>query len=93
MKIDGPRNDELINQEVIDELESEGLLITINTEERLFTVQIPPQVPRDLLVSLVLRLKRAVNEDFKEDYFVTQGPGGEVIIRTHFTSSRYREVG
>jgi hypothetical protein len=93
MRITGSFDSELLHQSVINELESEGVVITIDAEKRLFTAQIPARVPRDLLVSLVLRLKRAIDENFKEDYSVTQGSDGELTITTHYIASKYREIG
>jgi hypothetical protein len=93
MRVIGQLEQEVLRLDVINEMESEGIQITIDVGEQLLTVLLPPQLRRDLLVNFALRLKLITADDLIDDYVITSGPGGEVIIKVHFHTARYREIG
>ena len=93
MRFIGEVEPDLFRHHIISEMESEGVRITIDTEERLLTAHFPPQMRKDLLVNFALRLKFITTEDLCDDYTITLSTIGEVTIKVHYHAAKYREIG
>src|SRR5438094_45734 len=93
MRVIGEIEPDLVRHDVINEMESEGVQVTIDTQERLLTVLLPRQLRRDLSINFALRVRLIITENLIDDYLIALGSDGEVIVKVHYHAAKYREIG
>jgi hypothetical protein len=93
MRVIGEIDEDLLRHDVINEMESEGVQITINAGEQLLSVLLPAYLPKDLLVRFTLRLKLITTENLIDDYEISSKSTGELNVVVHYRASKYREIG